>query len=86
MYKIDFDKIVREVGKAKRVLLQLPDGLKPQAVELAAKLQKLTKAEVIIWAGSNFGGCDIPTYVEKEGIDLIINVGHSEFNIPHKFL
>jgi len=75
MYSIDTDKIVREIGSAKRVLLQLPDGLKPRAVELASELKKRTSAEILMWAGSNFGGCDIPT----ADVDVIINVGHAEF-------
>lgn len=84
MYKIDVDKIVEKVQKsgAKRVLLQLPDGLKPQAVKVASELKEKTEAEIIVWAGSNFGGCDIPTYVEKEGIDLVVNIGHAEFPLP----
>jgi len=81
MYKIDVEKIVKkiEASRAKRVLLQLPDGLKPQAVKLASELKERTGAEIIVWAGSNFGGCDIPTHVEREGIDLIVNVGHCPF-------
>jgi 2-(3-amino-3-carboxypropyl)histidine synthase len=75
MYSIDVDKIVKEIGSAKRVLLQLPDGLKPRAVELASELKKRTSAEIIVWAGSNFGGCDIP----NAKVDVIINVGHAEF-------
>jgi len=75
MYSIDTDKIVREIGSAKRVLLQLPDGLKPRAVELASELKRWTGAEILVWAGSNFGGCDIP----NANVDVIINVGHAEF-------
>ena len=80
MYIVDTDKIIREIqtSGAKRVLLQFPDGLKPRAVEIARKL-KGTGAEIIIWAGSNFGGCDIPFYVDSQGVDLIVNIGHSEF-------
>jgi 2-(3-amino-3-carboxypropyl)histidine synthase len=78
MYTVDTDKIVKKIESsgAKRVLLQLPDGLKPQAVKIASELKK-TGAEIIVWAGSNFGGCDVPTFVEN--IDLVVNVGHSEF-------
>lgn len=80
-YSLDFESVAEKIKKsrAKKVLLQLPDGLKPKAVELAGKLRKLTGAEIIIWAGSNYGGCDIPTFVEKEGIDVVINVGHAEY-------
>lgn len=78
MYKIDLAKAASEIKKlrAKKVLLQLPDGLKPKAFQLAEELKLLTNVEILIWAGSNFGGCDIP---HVEDVDLIINVGHSEF-------
>jgi len=86
MYKINIDKIVKKIEQsgAKKILLQLPDGLKPRAVKLASELKEKTSAEIIVWAGSNFGGCDIPTYVKREGIDLIVNVGHAEFPCKSK--
>ncbi len=61
--------------KARTVLLQFPDGLKPKATGVAKELEKLTGADVMVWAGSNFGGCDIP----KAKVDLIVNFGHAEF-------
>ena len=86
MYHVDVDKIVKkiEASHAKRVLLQLPDGLKPQAVKVASELKERTGAEIVVWAGSNFGGCDLPTHTEKEGIDLIVNVGHAEYPLKCK--
>jgi len=80
-YEVDVREIVKkiEASGAKRVLLQLPDGLKPQVVKLASELKEETDAEIIVWAGSNFGGCDIPTYVAHQGVDLIVNVGHAKF-------
>jgi len=83
-YDVDVKIIVKKISDsgAKRVLLQLPDGLKPRAVELANELKEETGAEIIIWAGSNFGGCDVPIYVEHQGVDLIVNVGHAKFPYP----
>jgi 2-(3-amino-3-carboxypropyl)histidine synthase len=84
-YEIDIDKMVERIDKvkAKRVLLQLPDGLKPRALEIASALKERTSAEILIWAGSNFGGCDYPFYVDSQGVDLIINVGHAEFPVKN---
>ena len=82
MYELEIERIVEEINsnKAKKVLLQLPDGLKPKATELANELQSSTDAEILIWAGSNFGGCDIPKEQAKAmNVDLIINFGHAEF-------
>ena len=67
--------------KAKLVCIQLADGLKPKAKEIQEYLEKETNAEIIIWAGSNYGACDLPIQLEKLGIDLLINWGHSKYII-----
>ncbi|MGC9079644.1 MAG: diphthamide synthesis protein [Nanopusillaceae archaeon] len=82
--EIDFelDKIyeVLDSGKYKKILIQLPDGLKPYAKEIYDKIKSRYKdIQIFIWLGSNFGGCDIPVYLDKYGFDLIIHFGHSKF-------
>ena len=79
-FEIDMDKLARKIlrKKAKKVLLQFPDGLKPKAASITNKLERETKAKIFIWFGSNFGACDIPN-VEKQDFDLLINFGHSEW-------
>lgn len=76
-YDLELNKAVREINKAKAksVCIQLPDGLKPKAREIADFIEKNTKAEVLIWLGSCFGACDIP----KLDVDLLIQWGHSEW-------
>ena len=69
------DKIKRE--KANLVCIQLPDGLKPEAKIIQNEIESKTNAKVIIWAGSCFGACDIPSEVERLGVDLLIQFGHS---------
>lgn len=80
-FDLELDMIKKEIkkSKAKLVCLQLPDGLKPKATEIAQELEKETSAKIIIWAGSNFGACDIPIQLERLGVDLIVNFGHSVF-------
>ena len=80
-YDLELDRVINKINKekAKLVCLQLPDGLKPLAKEIQDKLEQRTKAKIIIWAGSCFGSCDIPVQLEKLGIDLIIQWGHSEW-------
>lgn len=77
-YNLELEKVFKEIKKkkAKKVLIQLPDGLKPASIEIADKLHKETGAEVMIWFGSCYGACDIPN-VDKKDIDLIIQFGHS---------
>lgn len=69
------DTISRE--RAKRVCIQLPDGLKSKADDIQRELEEKTGATIIFWAGSCFGACDIPVGLEKLGVDLIIQFGHS---------
>lgn len=79
-YDLELNKAVAEIRKndAKQVCIQLPDGLKPKAREIQQYIEKNTDASVIIWFGSCYGACDIPS-VEKLGVDLLIQWGHSEF-------
>ncbi|MEM1634371.1 MAG: diphthamide synthesis protein [Nanopusillaceae archaeon] len=79
--EIDFQinkilEIIKE-KKPKKVLLQFPDGLKPKSKEVYDAIKNsFPDIEVYIWLGENFGGCDVPIWLEKYGFDLIINIGH----------
>ena len=80
-YDLELDKAISEIKKqkAKKVCIQLPEGLKPKAQEIADEIGEKTDAAVLIWMGSCFGACDVPEYIEKQGIDLLIQWGHSEW-------
>lgn len=76
-YDLELDKAIKEIKKnnAKTVCIQLPDGLKPKATEIAEFLENKTKAKIMIWASSCFGSCDVP----KLDVDLLIQWGHSKW-------
>ncbi len=81
-YDLELEKIISAVkkNKAKLILLQFPDGLKPYATTIVDYLSEKTKAEFVIWIGSCYGACDtpvLPKKIEKE-IDLVIQFGHSK--------
>ncbi|MBW2977456.1 diphthamide synthesis protein [Candidatus Woesearchaeota archaeon] len=80
-YNLELNKAIAEIKKqkAKKVCIQLPDGLKPKAQEITDKIEKQTSAKVFIWLGSCFGACDIPEYINKLGIDLLVQWGHSQW-------
>jgi len=64
---------------AKRVLLQLPEGLKPEAMRLAKVVEK-GGALPIISADPCYGACDIATDVaESLGANLVVHFGHARF-------
>lgn len=64
--------------KAKFVLIQLPEGLKPHGARLAKTVEE-TGALAIISADPCYGACDIAILeAERLGADLLIHYGHSE--------
>ncbi|MEK6922929.1 MAG: diphthamide synthesis protein [Nanoarchaeota archaeon] len=75
-YNLELDKAAEEIKKekAKNVLIQLPDGLKPKATEIVSFLREKTDSNIFIWIGSCWGSCDYP---EIRDIDLLIQFGHA---------
>lgn len=80
-YDLEISRVITEIKKsrAKRVCIQLAEGLKPKAKEIQEAIEQKTDAEVLIWAGSCFGACDVPLEVRRLGVDLLIQFGHSEW-------
>ncbi|MBX8641004.1 MAG: diphthamide biosynthesis enzyme Dph2 [Thermoplasmata archaeon] len=75
----DYDGICAAVRKrnAKTVALQLPEGLRVFASEIAATIESAANVRVIIDSEPCFGACDIPVHLF--GIsDLVIQMGHTE--------
>ena len=82
MRQFDFEeeRVRQEILKlaAKRVLIQLPEGLKPEAPRLAKIVEKFG-ALPIVSADPCYGACDLATVeAESLGVDLIIHYGHSK--------
>jgi len=91
-YEIPVERAAEAVRRAsaRRVVVQLPDGLKPLGVALAKCLEELTGAEVILHADSSFGACDLQ-YGQLDVTvkpDLIVHVGHSPYpaDLAHEAL
>ena len=79
-FDFEEERIKQEIIKlgAKRVLLQLPEGLKPEGPRLAKVVEK-TGALPIISADPCYGACDIAVAeAEFLGIDLILHFGHAK--------
>jgi len=78
-YDLELERVIERIRQenAKLVCVQLPDGLKNKAKQIQDYIKENTDAEVIIWAGSCFGACDLPLEVKKLGVDLLIQWGHS---------
>ena len=82
MKNFDFEeeRVKQEILKlgAKRVLLQLPEGLKPEAPRLAKTIEKAGALPIVL-ADPCYGACDLPTpEAENLSVDLIIHYGHAK--------
>ena len=79
-FDFEEERIKQKIAKlgAKRVLLQLPEGLKQEGPSLAKTIEK-TGALPIISSDPCYGACDLATAeAESLGVDLIVHFGHSK--------
>lgn len=84
-YNIDLemDKVVARITQehALLVCLQLPEGLKPKALEIQQEIEAKTDATCVVWMGNAYGACDIPLHLDKLGVDLLVQFGHAEWRV-----
>jgi 2-(3-amino-3-carboxypropyl)histidine synthase len=82
MYDFETERVAGEIRSrgARRVLAQLPDGLRPYAFDLVESLSKETGAEVILSGDSCYGACDLASRQTSElDADLLVHYGHTPF-------
>lgn len=94
-YDINLETAVKIIKKNnyKRVVLQIPEGLKPFVPTFMEFLQNETNADIIISADPCFGACDIAdSEFQSLDVDFIIQIGHTpipniqDFTVPIQFL
>ncbi len=82
-YDFELDKVVEYIRKvnAKRILLQLPDGLKRYHEYIVDYIEsKLKDTSVYISLTPTYGACDIAVdEARRLGVDLIVHVGHNKY-------
>ncbi len=61
---------------ARKILLQLPDGLKPHVFDYFSELS--SRYSVIVSSDPFYGACDISTPDVYKDVDCIVQLGHSE--------
>ncbi len=82
MFELELERVTTEIRKreAKRVLLQLPDGMRPFAFQMAESIWKATSAQVMLSGDSCYGACDLASKQSAElNVDLLIHYGHTCF-------
>ncbi|MEM2567227.1 MAG: diphthamide biosynthesis enzyme Dph2 [Candidatus Bathyarchaeia archaeon] len=80
MFDFEEERLRQEIAKlgAKRVLIQLPEGLKDEAPRLAKVVEK-AGALPIISADPCYGACDLATSeAESLSADVIVHYGHTK--------
>lgn len=88
LFDLEENRLREEIlsRRAKRVFVQLPEGLKPEAPRLASIIEE-TGATAIVSADPCYGACDLPlAEVQFLGADLLIHYGHSERKLQKKEL
>jgi diphthamide biosynthesis enzyme Dph1/Dph2-like protein len=75
-YDLELGKVVEKIKaeKAKSVLVQLGDGLKPQGPAVVDYIEANTDAKCLLWLETCFGVCDVPDVP----VDLVVQFGHNE--------
>ena len=78
-YHIDLEKAAKKINdnNYKKIVLQIPEGLKGDALTFVEYLEKETSASVITSADPCFGACDvINENYDDLGVDLGVQIGH----------
>ena len=78
-FLVDFDAITLSANrrKARKIAIQLPEGLRIFASEIAHNVSLATGAEVAVDSEPCFGACDVPTHLFGH-VDLVVQFGHTE--------
>jgi 2-(3-amino-3-carboxypropyl)histidine synthase len=82
MFDFEKDRLLAEIikRKAKRVLLQFPEGLKTEAFTLARLIESKTGATAFVSADPCYGGCDLALdEASRLNVHLIVHYGHTPY-------
>jgi 2-(3-amino-3-carboxypropyl)histidine synthase len=85
IFDFETERLKKEIKKrgAKRILFQLPEGLKTKGPCLASIAEKLG-AVAFVSADPCYGACDLAVQEAKSlGADLLVHYGHSEILSQH---
>ena len=65
--------------KPKLIAIQIPEGLKTRALEIADRIEKASGAEAVIFSDPCFGACDLADARARQlGADLLVHFGHTK--------
>ncbi len=83
----EISEVIREIKSKdyKKILVQVPEGLKTEVSRIASKIEKECCVDVFIAAEPCYGACDLPLEETKFlDCDVIVHFGHSDFGVKTK--
>ena len=83
-HDFELDELVHRIRENdnRLVALQVPEGLKIQALEMIDGIESGSDAKVILAADPCYGACDlVHDKMKLMGVELVAHLGHSQMNI-----
>ena len=83
-HDFELDDLVERIraNDNRLVALQVPEGLKMQALEMMDSIEDGSDAKVILAADPCYGACDlVHDKMKMMGVELVAHMGHSQMNI-----
>ena len=83
-HDFELDELIERIksNDNRLVALQVPEGLKMQALEMMDAIEDETTAKIILAADPCYGACDlVHDKMQRMGVELVAHMGHSQMNI-----
>jgi len=83
-HDFELDDLVERLKESdtRLLALQVPEGLKMQALEMMDTIETKTAAKVVLAADPCYGACDlVHDKMKRLGVELVAHMGHSQMNI-----
>ena len=83
-HDFELDDLVAKIKENdhRLVALQVPEGLKMQALEMMDSIETESAAKVVLAADPCYGACDlVHDKMQRMGVELVAHMGHSQMNI-----
>ncbi len=83
-HDFELDELIERIksNDNRLVALQVPEGLKMQALDMMDAIEEETSAKIILAADPCYGACDlVHDKMQRMGVELVAHMGHSQMNI-----
>ncbi|MAY04045.1 MAG: diphthamide biosynthesis enzyme Dph2 [Euryarchaeota archaeon] len=83
-HDFQLEELIQRIEKNdnRLVALQVPEGLKMQALEMMDEIESGSGAKVVLAADPCYGACDlVHDKMKMMGVELVAHLGHSQMNI-----